>query len=227
MSARLESATRHYDEKLQQILKTSAQIFADKGFDSTSIRDIARAAGMSLAGLYYYFRTKEELLCLIQEQCLLTLLDNWEKFAADKKPARARIGIFVENHLGFFLHNMNEMKVMSHEDSSLTGEYRTRVLGLKRRYVKVLMDLVEELQKEEKVEKLDVRVAALSLFGMMNWIYTWYNPGRDLALGTLMEQMLRIYFFGVLRGGSVEDPLFNGPVDDDDEHFALWHNIRS
>jgi len=87
--------------------------------------------------------------------------------------------------------------------------------------VKVLMDLVEQLQREEKVEKLDVRVAALSLFGMMNWIYTWYNPGRDLPLGALIEQMLRIYFFGVLRGGSVEDPLFNELVDDT-KAFALW-----
>jgi AcrR family transcriptional regulator len=222
MSARLESATRH-DEKLQQILKASAEIFADKGFDSTSIRDIARATGMSLAGLYYYFRTKEELLCLIQEQCLLTLLDNWEKSSSEEKPARNRVGLFVENHLGFFLHNMNEMKVMSHEDRSLTGEYRKRVLGLKRRYVKILMDLVEELQQEEKVEKLHVRVAALSLFGMMNWIYTWYNPDRDLPLASLIEQMLRIYFFGVLRGGSIDDPLFNEPADHDKEHYALWH----
>ena len=215
-----------YDEKLQQLLKTSAGIFADKGFDSTSIRDIARSTGMSLAGLYYYFRTKEELLCLIQEQCLLTLLENWEKSAATKKSARARLVLFVENHLGFFLHNMNEMKVMSHEDRSLTGEYQDRVLELKRRYVKILMDLVEELQREEKVEKLDIRVAALSLFGMMNWIYTWYNPGRDLTLAALIEQMLRIYLFGVLRGGSVDDPLFDEPVDDDEEHFALWHNNR-
>lgn len=222
MAARLDAATR-YDEKLQQILKASAHIFADKGFDSTSIRDIARATGMSLAGLYYYFRTKEELLCLIQERCLLTLLGNWEKAAAEEKPARSLVGLFVENHLGFFLHNMNEMKVMSHEDRSLTGDYQKRILGLKRRYVKILMDLVEKLQQEEKVEKLDVRVAALSLLGMMNWIYTWYNPDRDLPLRALIEQMLRIYFFGVLHGGSVDDPLFNEAVEDDDEHYALWH----
>jgi AcrR family transcriptional regulator len=58
MSSRLEPATRHYDEKLQHILKTSAKIFAEKGFHRTSVRDIARATKMSLAGLYYYFTTK-------------------------------------------------------------------------------------------------------------------------------------------------------------------------
>ena len=64
MANRSEPSTRHYDEQLQQILKTSAKIFAEKGFHRTSIRDIARATGMSLAGIYYYFRTKEELLFL-------------------------------------------------------------------------------------------------------------------------------------------------------------------
>ena len=74
MSTRAEPATRQYDEKLQQILKTSAKIFANKGFHRTSVRDISRAAKMSLAGLYYYFTTKEELLYLIQERCFVTLL---------------------------------------------------------------------------------------------------------------------------------------------------------
>ena len=71
---RLEPATRHYDEKLQQILKTSAKIFAEKGFHHTSVRDISRATKMSLSGLYYYFTTKEELLYLIQERCFVNLI---------------------------------------------------------------------------------------------------------------------------------------------------------
>ena len=79
MSIRLEPATRHYDEKLQQILKTSAKIFAEKGFHHTSVRDISRATKMSLSGLYYYFTTKEELLYLIQERCFVTLLQRWEQ----------------------------------------------------------------------------------------------------------------------------------------------------
>ena len=79
MSNRAEPATRHYDEKLQQILKTSAKIFAEKGFHHTSVRDISRATKMSLSGLYYYFTTKEELLYLIQERCFVTLLQHWEQ----------------------------------------------------------------------------------------------------------------------------------------------------
>jgi len=95
MSIRLEPATRHYDEKLQQILKTSAKIFAEKGFHHTSVRDISRATKMSLSGLYYYFATKEELLYLIQERCFVTLLQRWEQAVGLDLDARARIRSFA------------------------------------------------------------------------------------------------------------------------------------
>jgi TetR/AcrR family transcriptional regulator, cholesterol catabolism regulator len=227
MPSRVEPATRHYDEKLQKILKTAAKIFADKGFHKTSVRDISRATRMSLAGLYYYFTTKEELLYLIQERCFVTLLQRWEQAATAETDVRTRIRVFAENHLSFFLHNMHEMKVMAHEDESLTGEFNDKILVLKRRYVKVIMDLIVELRKRENGKGIDLRVATFSLFGMMNWIYTWYQPKRDLPLRQLTEQMLRIYFFGVLQGGAMEAPWFDSAVAASrKETFSLWKNHR-
>jgi AcrR family transcriptional regulator len=225
MTSRVEPATRHYDEKLQKILKTAAKIFADKGFHKTSVRDISRATRMSLAGLYYYFRTKEELLYLIQERCFVTLLQRWEQAATAETDVRTRIRVFAENHLSFFLHNMHEMKVMAHEDESLTGEFNEKILVLKRRYVKVIMDLIAELRERRDAKGIDLRVATFSLFGMMNWIYTWYQPKRDLPLRQLSEQMLRIYFFGLLQGGAVEASWFDATVTaPGKETFSLWEN---
>ena len=226
MVHRLEPASRHYDEKLQQILKTSARIFAEKGFHHTSVRDIARATKMSLSGLYYYFTTKEELLYLIQERCFLTLLQRWEQAADPQADARARIRAFAENHLSFFLHNMPEMKVMAHEDESLTGGFQDKILVLKRRYVKVIMDLIGELPGRESDKAVDLRVATFALFGMMNWIYTWYQPKRDLEFPRLIEQMLRIYFFGLLQAGTIEESWFSAtPSTNHKSAFSLWQTI--
>ena len=226
MANRLEPASRHYDEKLQQILKTSAKIFAEKGFHHTSVRDIARATKMSLSGLYYYFTTKEELLYLIQERCVVTLLERWEQAPDPQADVRARIRAFAENHLSFFLHNMPEMKVMAHEDESLTGDFQDKILVLKRRYVKVVMDLIGELRGQDSDKVVDLRVATFALFGMMNWIYTWYQPKRDLEFPQLIEQMLRIYFFGLLNAGTVEESWFTAtPSTNHKSAFSLWQNI--
>jgi TetR/AcrR family transcriptional regulator, cholesterol catabolism regulator len=225
MSNRLEPTSRNYDEKLQRILKTSAKIFAEKGFHRTSVRDISRATKMSLAGLYYYFTTKEELLYLIQERCFVTLLQRWEEAATPGMDVRTRIRLFAENHLSFFCHNMHEMKVMAHEDESLAGEFQVKILVLKRRYVKVIMDLIRELQDQEGGKGVDLRLATFCLFGMMNWIYTWYQPKRDLPLGQLLEQMLRIYFFGLLQGAEIEAPWLNSASGAaSKEAFSLWEN---
>ncbi len=226
MSIRLEPATRHYDETLQKILKCSAKIFAEKGFHHTSVRDISRATKMSLSGLYYYFTTKEELLYLIQERCFLTLLQRWEQATAADVDVRARIRAFAENHLSFFLHNMPEMKVMAHEDESLTGEFNEKILVLKRRYVKVIMDLMGELHEQEGSQGFDLRLATFTLFGMMNWIYTWYQPKRDLALPQLVEQMLRIYFFGLLNSPGAQEEWFTASAGSSEKNrFSLWQNI--
>jgi AcrR family transcriptional regulator len=226
MSNRFEPATRHYDEKLQRILKASAKIFAEKGFHHTSVRDISRATKMSLSGLYYYFTTKEELLFLIQERCFLTLLQRWERAVAVHPDVRGRIRIFAENHLNFFLHNMHEMKVMAHEDESLTGDFQEKILVLKRRYVKAIMDLIGELQEQDGARQIDLRVATFALFGMMNWIHTWYQPKRDLPVAQLIDQMLRVYFFGVLKTGAAEDEWFNERAPRvEKDGFSLWRNI--
>jgi AcrR family transcriptional regulator len=180
---------------------------------------------MSLSGLYYYFTTKEELLYLIQERCFVTLLQRWEQAASADLDVRARIRLFAENHLSFFLHNMHEMKVMAHEDESLTREFDDKILVLKRRYVKVITDLIGELQIKKGAEGIDRRVATFALFGMMNWIYTWYQPRRDLPVPQMIEQMLRIYFFGVLQGGAAAAPWFAaGAPAADKEGFSLWQN---
>ncbi len=178
---------------------------------------------MSLSGLYYYFTTKEELLFLIQERCFVTLLQRWEQAANSTPDIRAHIRAFAENHLSFFLHNMPEMKVMAHEDESLTGEFNDRILVLKRRYVKVIMDLIGELQTQEGGKGIDLRVATFALFGMMNWIYTWYQPKRDLPLPQLIDQMLRMYFFGLLKAGTVEEHWFTSNASSNEKAaYSLW-----
>src|SRR4029078_12431786 len=108
-----------YDQKLVYVLKTSAAIFAEKGYHSTSMRDISRATRMSLSGLYYYFKSKDELLFLIQDYCFSAVLDGVRKLIAGGGDPIRRLELLIENHLNYFVQNMNEMKVLSHEANSI------------------------------------------------------------------------------------------------------------
>jgi AcrR family transcriptional regulator len=188
-----------YDEKLESILRTAAAIFAEKGYHQASIRDIARATGVSLSGLYYYFDSKEELLFLIQDHAFGTLLDNLERRLAGVEDPHRRLRILMENHLRYFVDAKAEMKVLSHESESLSGEYRQRVNAKKRRLSETAAAILAQLRPEGG---LDARVATFSLFGMMNWLYNWHRPGVDADTEALVEAMYQIFLHGYLPAGA-------------------------
>ena len=190
---------RTYDEKLESILRTAAEIFAEKGYHQASIRDIARATRVSLSGLYYYFQSKEELLFFVQDHAFGTLLDNLERLLEGVDDPHRRLRLLIENHLRFFVNNMSEMKVLSHEADSLTGDFRSRVNAMKRQLTEIAMEILRELRP---TKDLDLRVSTFALFGMMNWLYNWYRPGRDVPVDQLADEMSQLFLGGYLQDGA-------------------------
>ncbi|HET9982077.1 MAG TPA: TetR/AcrR family transcriptional regulator [Longimicrobiales bacterium] len=187
-----------HDEKLTLILRTAAVIFAEKGYHQASIRDISRATGISLSGLYYYVPSKEEILFRIQEHAFRTVVENLERRLRGVADPEERLRLFIENHLRFFVANMKEMKVLSHEATALSGELRERVAAVKRCYTDVCSGILGALRPD--ADAAELRVATFSLFGMMNWIYNWYHPGRDVPVDALAAEMTRIFMRGYLAG---------------------------
>src|SRR5689334_24611873 len=161
-----------YDQKLEFILRTAARIFAEKSYHSTSMRDISRATNVSLAGLYHYCRSKEELLFLIQDNCFGRVLERLEKQLEEIKDPVVKLTVFIENHLSFFAANMAEMKVLSHEAESLRGDLHAHVSSRKDKYTKLAANILREMHTSSSAKQsVDLTVATYALFGMMNWIY--------------------------------------------------------
>ncbi|HYW09214.1 MAG TPA: TetR/AcrR family transcriptional regulator [Longimicrobium sp.] len=209
-----------YDEKLESILRTAATIFAEKGYHQASIRDIARGTGVSLSGLYYYFKSKEELLFLIQDHAFGTLLANLERLLGGEADPQRRLRLLVENHLRYFTANTAEMKVLSHESDSLTGDYRRGVNAKKRRLTEIALEILRELRPEGDI---DARVATFALFGMMNWLYNWYRPESDVSVEKLVDDIHCIFVQGFLpHGAPLSDAARTSAPGD--THPAMWRS---
>ena len=185
-----------HDQKLEALLADAAEVFAERGYHQTSMRDLAKATGVSLSGLYYYVNSKEELLFLIQERNFRAVLASLREGLQTVRNPVDRLACFVENHLEYFVSHISEMKVLSHEAGSLTGDNLTKVNAIKREYTLILMDILAEIEQTNGPAHVNRRVAAYSLFGMMNWIYTWYNPLGDLDVGLLSQSMCRLFLGG-------------------------------
>ncbi|HXF95520.1 MAG TPA: TetR/AcrR family transcriptional regulator [Gemmatimonadales bacterium] len=188
---------RSFDRRLDHLLAQAARVFARKGYHSTTMRDLAAASGMSLAGMYYYVRGKEELLQLIQERCFTLVLEGARAAVAAAGDPLEKLQAFVRHHVTFFARHMAEMKVLSHEAGVLAGEGRRRVEAVKRRYVDLLESLLKEVAPETPAPERSA--AAYVLFGMMNWIYTWYDPAGPLDPPRLADLIARIFLGGLVE----------------------------
>ena len=186
-----------YDRKLADILAAAAQVFAEEGYDRASIRTVADRAGVSVAGLYYYVRSKEELLYQIQFCAFDELVERFRIDSQDLSDPKERLELLIRNHLERFLANMAELVVCSREIDRIKGELGER-LDLKRReYFGLVTGVFAEIAERQGHGSVDPRTASLALFGSINWVYTWYKEGGPTA-PELARKLVRLYLTGVL-----------------------------
>jgi AcrR family transcriptional regulator len=188
-----------FDKRLSEILTHATDVFCKKGYEGASMRDLSRASGMSLAGLYYYFESKERLLFLIQKHTFSTVVERLKTRLEGVSDPERRIRIFILNHLEYFLANPASMKVLSHEAESLKNGFASELAAIKREYYRICVGLLDELKRDRGLQ-FSTRIAVLSLFGMMNWIYTWHNPRVDADAEEIAREMGDIFLRGVMNG---------------------------
>lgn len=220
-----KSEISRHDQKLEFILRNAARIFAEKNYHSTTMRDISRATNVSLAGIYHYCKSKEELLFLIQDNCFGRVLERLEERLREVDDPLVRLRIFIENHLSFFAANMAEMKVLSHEAESLAGDLHTHVSTKKDKYTKLARKILKEIQQgQDASPQIDRTVATYALFGMMNWIYNWYDPRGKLKVSELVDNVTRLFLHGFVAGLPTEELDFASKAGV--EPLSVWRGSR-
>ncbi len=190
---------RSSDITYRNILAKSADIFALKGYEKASMREISSAAGVSLAAPYYYFRNKETILFEIQKKGFEYLVESLKSVVASDKSPREKLHVFVENHVRYFLNNRSEMKVIVHEYEVLSREYQVQISKIKSEYTALAEGVLRDYFEEHGIEGCNTLYAIMALFGMMNWLYTWFRPrGRGShKIEELIDVILNIFFEGI------------------------------
>ncbi len=184
----------------QEILRTAARLFQQRGYDATSMNDVAAALKLSKGGLYHHFQSKDEILYEIMNHAMeITqerVLNPVRGIADPEQRLRALIRLHIEVVLS---PRDREITVMLHENHPLPPTLRKRINSRKKEYVHFLEKLVGEVQQSHRAKrKVSPRAAAFALLGMINWIYQWHKPEGELQTQNLVPQFTDLIFGGIL-----------------------------
>lgn len=189
--------TARFDAKLVQLLTRTARLFADQGYEKASMRKVARAAGISLPGLYYYVSCKEELLFLIQYHTFGVLTEELEAILERPAAPEAHLEEMVSSHVRYLVQHLPELKVCTTELDSLKGDYYQHVLRRRQRYFELTRNILERLKEQDRGSRVEPNLGALYLFGMLNWLVMWFDPRRNDP--TELSESLVAFFLGGYR----------------------------
>jgi AcrR family transcriptional regulator len=177
----------------RQLLRASARLFREKGYDGTSVRDIAQATGLQSGSWVYHFPTKQDILVAVMEEGLNDALARIEAIARRDLPPRRKFAALVRAHLETILApGQDFIPVVLYEWRSLDPAAVPRVTAPLRRYEAIWKKVIGELQRGGEWPGR-TRIDALLLFGALNWIARWYSPEGPLSLDQLAKEAVRFF----------------------------------
>lgn len=191
----------------QEILRTAARLFQQRGYDATSMNDVAAALKLSKGGLYHHFQSKDEILFEIMNHAMEITQERVLNPVRGIADAEERLRALIKLHIEVVLSPRDrEITVMLHENHPLPPSLRKRINARKKEYVHFLEELIAEAQEKTQRlgtlkgfsrPKVSARAAAFAMLGMINWIYQWYKPEGELQAQQLVPQFTELIFGGI------------------------------
>lgn len=159
--------------KRAALLEAAARHFAASGFESASMRDIARDAGMLAGSIYYHFSSKDELIAAVYELGVEQIIAAVEGAVSKHDEAWAKLEAAAVAHLSALLAESAFAAVLTADLKRLAPDLRGQLVTLRDRYDLVFKRLVGDLPLASDVDRDLLR---LQILGSLNWAPTWYRP---------------------------------------------------
>jgi AcrR family transcriptional regulator len=192
----------------REIIDAAAEIFHRQGYADTSVQDVADAVGILKGSLYYYIKSKEDLLFRVLEEVHEDAHGIIEEVAAmEDKPPLERLAAYFRAHVEYNTRNLTKVAVNYHDFGLLSGDRRDKIVKERQVYERFVVGLIKEAQEAGDVRPdVDARLAAYSALGMANWVYTWYKPSGKTSPEELAELISEMIVGGLRAAGNGTAP---------------------
>lgn len=168
---------------ISELLDQATHLFAEKGYEATTLLDIANALGISRSALYHYVSTKDDLLIMLVEQVSQSLAEVLARLASRTDlSAMAKLGDVVAAMVRQRAEHPDQFRILDRTEPVLPEPVRGQHLAAKRKILRELTKLIDEGIATGEFRSVDARTTALALLGMCNWIAWWFRPGEKVGV---------------------------------------------
>jgi len=180
-------------EKRKEICKTAVKLFVEKGFEKTTIRDIARFTGINSSSIYYYFEDKESILYEILIDIMNDSLKKLRKIADSGIDLKEKIYAIIRMHTKVYGVDAVRMELITHNQKAITQEHWVELKSKQKEYAKIVAGIIFKMKAEGRIADLDPMVCTFALFGMIQWSYSWYKPDGRIKPDQLCDIFIQIF----------------------------------
>ncbi len=187
------------NQKIKEIHRAIAHLFAHKGFHATSMRAIAQELEMQPASLYHYFKSKEEMLFVLMNESMDEAMEKLKEVCDTDSPPEQKLKDMLGFYSRFFAGDQEREILLVNEIDSLGDEYRKILIDKQRRYIHLIRSIFQELSDEGLLKEIDPTVATFAFFGMVHYTIRWYDEDGPVDVSTLSDNFVEIFTRGILK----------------------------
>lgn len=188
-----ESITPPENARRMKLVRIAAHLFRQHGYERTTVRDLAQAAGLQSGSLFYHFRSKDEILAAVMALGITSTTERLQQRLAIATNTRERLAALVHIHLHSLLgENQYALEVMLYEWNSVSESARPPLIALRDTYENLWQQVLDEAAAAGLVHP-DTRLLRRVLLGSLHWTVQWYRPEGELTVDQLAEQILALH----------------------------------
>ena len=182
------------------LLNAATNLFYQKGYPNTTIREIGQKAGISNSIIYHYFKNKEEMLSEIIQVASKDLINALVEIQQKVEDPMECLKEMLTTHMVVWcLKRKKEVKIVVADDHFLTGKRREANRSIQRRIYRLYIYKLEELSRNRLRKDIDQKVLAFTIFGAINSFFRWYRDGGPLSKEEVAQNVISIVFNGILN----------------------------
>jgi AcrR family transcriptional regulator len=186
------------NERYRAILEVAARVICEKGYNGTSIQEIAEACELTKAGLYHHIQSKENLLSAIMDYGMDLFEEQVLSQVSGIPDPVERLKATMAKNVTLVTRGWSkEITIVLHEHTTLQGDAGRHINARKKKYVRFLEQSFQEAIDQGRIRPVNPKIAAFSFLGMVLWIYKWFRPGGQLSDEQIAEGMIDLLFTGL------------------------------